>query len=98
MSCSVVPGDDRLSGGAGSDTFIFLAGSDHDVLEDFELGVDEIKWQGEVLALRDILLSGVPTGDDWLIKLADDVSISFKGLQLSFTCVDPLFDDWTCLY
>jgi Ca2+-binding RTX toxin-like protein len=39
-------GDDLLSGGAGADIFVFASGHGSDTVLDFELGTDEIQFQG----------------------------------------------------
>ena len=48
-------GDDRLAGGAGADRFVFKRGAhddhvDHDVIEDYEVGVDVIDLVGRRVA------------------------------------------------
>jgi Ca2+-binding RTX toxin-like protein len=42
----ITDGNDALTGGTGSDTFVFHAGFNHDTVSDFESGVDVIEFDG----------------------------------------------------
>ena len=49
-------GHDRLTGGPGADQFVFEAGSGHDVITDFELGVDSIRLREPGITFADLLI------------------------------------------
>ena len=76
-------GNDTLTGGAGADTFIFKVGEGHDVITDFEDGVDEINLN---------VLPGEESYDDLIITLVDDegepIPVDDEGCPLEGTYQD----------
>jgi serralysin len=63
-------GDDELYGGAGSDRFVFELGSDLDVIHDFEVGLDEIKFNA---------LGGLTNIAAAATEIDGDVVFTFEG-------------------
>ncbi len=69
-------GDDVLTGGGGADIFVFTRGNDHNIITDFELGLDRLflsreMWEGEADAAQVVAEHGQVSGDDFVLDFAD---------------------------
>ena len=76
-------GDDVLFGGAGADTFVFNADDGADTIEDFEDGIDTIRFEIAGLGVSDLTIT-----DD-----GDDALITYDGgdtIRLSSTSSEDL--------
>ncbi|MCT8161200.1 calcium-binding protein [Pseudoruegeria sp. SHC-113] len=71
-------GNDTLRGGAGEDRFLFRAGEGADVIIDFEIGLDELKFDGIAGGMAG--LSFADQGSDLLITVAGGGSVLLEGL------------------
>lgn len=68
-------GDDILIGGAGGDVFVFITGSGHDTINDFEKGVDRIDLRGfdAITSFADLKQHHLTdNGNDLIIHVGDD--------------------------
>lgn len=86
-------GDDLLAGGDGADVFSFSAYSGageenvdrgHDVITDFELGVDHLYYEGSKALARAVVGSDMVStdyGDGVHIDFGEDVSVDVVGLS-----------------
>ncbi len=63
-------GDDTLSGGAATDQFVFAPGAGHDVVTDFEDGLDRLDFRGTGLTFANLIIGS--TGDDALVWYGND--------------------------
>ncbi|WP_422376203.1 DUF4214 domain-containing protein [Roseibium sp.] len=71
---------DHLSGGAGSDTFVFTDGHGNDTITDFTDGEDLIRIEGGSFSFADLLLEA--SGSDALVRFGSSV-VTLEGVQLS---------------
>jgi len=77
-------GNDTLNGGAGNDTFVLSRGSGHDVVQDFQSGVDHIDLSAwHVRSVGRLLASAVESGGNTTITLSPTDSIELDGVHLS---------------
>ncbi|MCV6548349.1 MAG: hypothetical protein OIF56_13910 [Cohaesibacter sp.] len=81
-------GNDNLEGGEGDDVFIFAAGDDDDVIEDFSAGagsddVIELSGISGFNSFADVLAAASDQGSDTFIRLDDDDSILLKNVSVS---------------
>ncbi|MEM8870392.1 MAG: CHRD domain-containing protein [Pseudomonadota bacterium] len=73
-------GEDVLIGGEGYDTFIFEDGFDHDVITDYEVGVDRLDFSdfgpdfGDTLAISQ-------DGEDAVLSFGSDASVRLEGVN-----------------
>ncbi|MEM9231436.1 MAG: CHRD domain-containing protein, partial [Pseudomonadota bacterium] len=73
-------GEDILIGGEGYDTFIFEDGFDHDVITDYEVGVDRLDFSdfgpdfGDTLAISQ-------DGEDAVLSFGSDASVRLEGVN-----------------
>ncbi|MBE9637073.1 family 16 glycosylhydrolase [Salipiger mangrovisoli] len=75
-------GDDTITGGADADTFSIEAGHGHDVITDFEVGVDLLTiWMPEFASFSDILAASEDTDAGLVITLGEDQSVTLEGVQ-----------------
>lgn len=74
-------GNDWLTGGAGSDTFVFERGTGHDVISDFVTtgaSQDHVRLSNlDFASFEQVRGAMTQEGDDTLLKLSDDSSITF---------------------
>lgn len=82
-------GDDLLTGGAGADTFRFAEGDGHDIVADFELGVDQLLLGDVLLDPRNFAPLGVTA-----TAAGGDVVLSY-GAGDTITLRDQAIADWT---
>ena len=76
-------GNDMLTGGEGKDMFVFDAGlAQHDVITDFELGIDTVRLKG--LGQSSVDLTRTDDGDV-LLEVAGGAQITFAGLAEDVT-------------
>ncbi|MCV6577012.1 MAG: hypothetical protein OIF58_14900 [Cohaesibacter sp.] len=81
-------GNDNIEGGEGDDVFIFAAGDDDDVIEDFSAGsgsddVIELSGISGFDSFADVLAVASDQGADTFIRLDDDDSILLKDVSVS---------------
>lgn len=77
-------GDDRLFGGAGADVFVFDGG--HDVVRDFEVGVDLVRLDGSALdlsysAYQTALAGAEVRNGNLIVALPDDHEIRINDFD-----------------
>jgi Ca2+-binding RTX toxin-like protein len=70
--------DNILTGGAGSDTFVFTASHGHDLIRGFQIGQDHIKLDASVI-LADLKVAQTPAGD--LVMQHGTQSITLLGVD-----------------
>ncbi|MES0824890.1 beta strand repeat-containing protein [Ruegeria sp. SCP11] len=73
-------GNDILIGGAGNDTFTFGANFGDDVIEDFEVGLDQLQF-GDLGPDSAVALNVTQDGDDALISFGDEGSVRLLGVN-----------------
>ncbi|WP_421781244.1 hypothetical protein [Kiloniella litopenaei] len=77
--------NDLLTGGSGNDSFIFKENLGHDTITDFDAGVgseDSIRIEGLNISTFDAVLQlAEQVGDDTVINIDDDNSITLKDVQ-----------------
>lgn len=80
-------GIDFLTGGAGNDQFLFLAGHGHDVITDFTAGAgsDDVLYLGElgITSVEDVLAVATQQGDDTYIDFGNGDSLLLVGVTSS---------------
>ncbi|WP_338105342.1 calcium-binding protein [Microvirga tunisiensis] len=79
-------GDDALTGGADADVFGFAGAIGHDVISDFESGVDVISFAAEDEDFADgvsVLQAAEQVGEHVLIRLDDERSLTLANTQLT---------------
>ncbi|WP_162003449.1 calcium-binding protein [Microvirga tunisiensis] len=79
-------GDDALTGGADADVFGFAGAIGHDVISDFESGVDVISFAAEDEDFADgvsVLQAAEQVGEHVLIRLDDARSLTLANTQLT---------------
>ena len=70
-------GDDMLSGGRGADVFVFSLGDGHDVILDFEYGIDTVDFGNTDLSAA----FSVENDAGVMVIIDSDTSIQFDGLS-----------------
>jgi Ca2+-binding RTX toxin-like protein len=78
--------NDTLDGGTGSDDFVFLTsiGPNNDVINNFEVSVDQIKFKGsEVNNIFDVLAIMSQDGADVVITVAAGNTITLTDIDLN---------------
>ncbi len=78
--------NDTLDGGTGSDDFVFLTsiGPNNDVINNFEVSVDQIKFKGsEVNNIFDVLAIMSQDGADVVITVAAGITITLTDIDLN---------------
>ncbi|WP_170789831.1 beta strand repeat-containing protein [Ruegeria lacuscaerulensis] len=73
-------GDDILIGGAGNDTFVFEGNFGNDVIQDFEVGLDQLQF-GEFGPDFDGSVSVAQDGDDAVITFGSEGSVRLAGVN-----------------
>lgn len=78
-------GADRLSGGADADVFVFESGSGNDIIQDFEMGVDQIGLVGvaPITGFADLIADHVTDGDDGAVISWAGGSIVLAGVLVA---------------
>jgi Ca2+-binding RTX toxin-like protein len=77
-------GDDVLTGGNGNDTFVIRAESGHDTIMDFVSGQDVIELHdGPFASGADALAAAIQSGDDVVITVDDQTSITLHDINLA---------------
>lgn len=77
-------GDDRLIGGTGADTFSFEGLFGRDVVTDFEVGIDRIKFDpGRFSSFDDILAHALQVGNNTVIWLDEANSVTLVNVELA---------------
>jgi endo-alpha-1,4-polygalactosaminidase (GH114 family) len=71
-------GADRLNGGAGGDEFRFAPGAGRDIVLDFDVALDRIRFAGLGLSAADVIATD--RGTDTLLRLGD-VTLVLKGFD-----------------
>jgi Ca2+-binding RTX toxin-like protein len=74
-------GNDTLTGGSGSDIFVFAADDGLDVITDFEVGRDKIEFTTSGLDYSDLTIT--QSGSNVRINYDDDDRITLNGISLS---------------
>ena len=72
-------GDDRLRGGAGADQFVIANDGSFDVINDFQLGIDQIQLGG-TLSFSDLSLLETSNGNNTLIQVGETTLARVKGV------------------
>jgi Ca2+-binding RTX toxin-like protein len=70
-------GDDSLTGGGGNDNFIFVTGDGADVITDFNISGDLIRFNGTGLSFADLTITD--TGGGALVSYSASDSILLEG-------------------
>ena len=74
-------GDDTLTGGGGADSFTVFAGDGHDVITDFEPGLDRlVLWQAVPGGAAALLAGATHDGADTVLHLGPDQTVTLRGL------------------
>ena len=73
-------GNDTLTGGAGSDTFHFSKGFGHDVITDFEAGVDKLTYRGYTQAEWDGAVESTSSDGHRVLTFVDGSTLTFQTL------------------
>ncbi|WP_299892384.1 CHRD domain-containing protein [uncultured Ruegeria sp.] len=73
-------GNDVLIGGAGADTFVFAVGFGDDVIQDFEVGLDQLQF-GDFGPDFDSNVNVAQDGNDALITFGDEGSVRLSGVN-----------------
>ena len=88
--------DDTLDGGTGSDDFVFLTifGPNNDVINNFEVSVDQIKFKGsEVNNIFDVLAIMSQDGADVVITVSANCTLTLTDITLDdLTPANFLYD------
>jgi len=84
-------GDDQLAGGAGADTFVFGPGFGLDVVQDHEVGIDQIEITG--LTMDDIVLNDNFDGASLETVGTGDDGLPIGGVIFFGTTVEQIIDD-----
>jgi Ca2+-binding RTX toxin-like protein len=69
-----------LTGGAGSDLFVFGAGTGMDIVRDFEVGVDRLRWADRDGAA--VLDTAVEMAGSTLLDLGEGHTVLLFGVSL----------------
>ncbi len=83
-------GNDILIGGAGNDTFTFGANFGDDVIEDFEVGLDQLQF-GDFGPDFGGAVNVAQDGDDALISFGDEGSVRLLGVNSADLSEDDFF-------
>lgn len=89
-------GNDTIDGGTGADDFAFFTsvGPNNDVINNFEVAVDQIKFKGtEVNSIFDVLPIMAQDGADVVITVSADITLTLTGINLiDLTPANFLYD------
>ena len=86
-------GDDVATGGRGADTFVFNKGHDHDLITDFQDGIDLIDLNGFGLSggFRSLRQLFEQSGDDVVIDFGDGDTLTIADISISDLSRDDFF-------
>lgn len=76
---NLLGGDDVVTGGSGNDVFVFSAGGENDLIRDFEIGIDLIRFDIAGLTYNDLVIT--TSGADTLIDYGSG-SIRLENIDI----------------
>lgn len=84
-------GNDQLYGGLGADTFVFVAGSGQDTIEDFEVGMDMLMLGAgqEIVSFTEVDADMVEGVDGTLVEFSDGSTVLLSSV-VGITSFDDL--------